>query len=268
MKALITYFSATGNTKLVVNEIKKILNEHDIETDLGKITSSAYFPFAEYDLIGVASPVMSFKPTYVVRDFVKDMPRLNGKMGFAVAVHGGMGVNAHNTLAKWLKSKGMKVLGNLSVWGENSFVPARRPALLPQLQGRPDRQAMEVVRNFSIALSSKAKSLAKGENVRMPIFINKPHPFHLMGLSSNSTALRLLTGNKHADKALCTKCGFCEENCPVGAISLNPYPEFNKQCFGCWSCINNCPEAAIKTFTALGGIKFPGLHRPEVADIE
>ncbi len=46
---------------------------------------------------------------------------------------------------------------------------------------------------------------------------------------------------------LCIKCGVCEKCCPVKAIKLNPYPEFDfDKCINCWCCAEVCNQGAIK----------------------
>jgi ferredoxin len=44
----------------------------------------------------------------------------------------------------------------------------------------------------------------------------------------------------------CTKCGMCEEHCPVGAIKLGPYPVVNpEKCISCFCCMELCPASAL-----------------------
>jgi ferredoxin len=43
--------------------------------------------------------------------------------------------------------------------------------------------------------------------------------------------------------------------CPVGAVSLDPWPVFDEQCFDCFSCIRECPEDAIVPSVSLEKIE-------------
>ncbi|MBI4833130.1 MAG: DUF362 domain-containing protein [Candidatus Lindowbacteria bacterium] len=44
----------------------------------------------------------------------------------------------------------------------------------------------------------------------------------------------------------CTKCGVCEQHCPVGAMKLNPYPQVNpERCISCFCCMELCSSHAL-----------------------
>jgi NAD-dependent dihydropyrimidine dehydrogenase PreA subunit len=47
------------------------------------------------------------------------------------------------------------------------------------------------------------------------------------------------------DEERCTQCGICEQECPVGAITLDPYPVRDESCFLCNNCARFCPEDAM-----------------------
>ncbi len=48
------------------------------------------------------------------------------------------------------------------------------------------------------------------------------------------------------DRVRCERCGMCMKHCPGGAITLTPYPEFNrKKCIRCFCCIEICPQHAL-----------------------
>jgi ferredoxin len=59
---------------------------------------------------------------------------------------------------------------------------------------------------------------------------------------------------KKVDSAACTQCGICEEECPVDAVILDPYPEFDQNCIDCFNCIRLCPEEAIASLISMDDI--------------
>ncbi|MFH1210786.1 MAG: DUF362 domain-containing protein [archaeon] len=55
-----------------------------------------------------------------------------------------------------------------------------------------------------------------------------------------------LTSKPALTQERCTKCESCYKICPVKAISMNPYPEFDySKCIRCYCCHEICPEKAI-----------------------
>lgn len=48
------------------------------------------------------------------------------------------------------------------------------------------------------------------------------------------------------DKGHCTRCGLCEQLCPVGNIELAPGPQFGNACQQCMRCLSFCPTQAIR----------------------
>ena len=59
---------------------------------------------------------------------------------------------------------------------------------------------------------------------------------------------------KNLNTEACTQCGVCEEECPVDAVALNPYPEFDQNCIDCFNCIRLCPEDAIASSVSMDEI--------------
>jgi len=65
----------------------------------------------------------------------------------------------------------------------------------------------------------------------------------------------LYAGNMMADRInskpvyyeeRCIKCGDCVENCPAGALTLEPEFNINDKCIVCFCCVELCPEGALE----------------------
>ena len=49
------------------------------------------------------------------------------------------------------------------------------------------------------------------------------------------------------NQSMCSRCGLCEEKCPVGAIKLDTLPLINyEECIQCFTCHEFCPDGAIE----------------------
>ena len=52
---------------------------------------------------------------------------------------------------------------------------------------------------------------------------------------------------KKINETKCSECDICRQECPAGAITMEPYPKINAQCFDCFNCVRLCPENAIES---------------------
>ena len=59
--------------------------------------------------------------------------------------------------------------------------------------------------------------------------------------------LGFLASQPYIVKTRCTRCGFCQENCPVQAITLDKeYPAIEREkCILCYCCQELCPQGAV-----------------------
>ena len=71
-KALIVYWSDTGNTERVACTIQKALELQRVQSTLSKIPEALEEELCEYDLVFVGSPVHEMLPAEPVQRFVKE----------------------------------------------------------------------------------------------------------------------------------------------------------------------------------------------------
>ena len=137
MKALIVYYTMTGNTGRVAKTIKKIFNFHVWEAGIRRIKSKAGFlktyintllskhtnigygrcNLHEYDIIFLGTPVWAGKPNSAIITFVDNLPDCTGKkfVFFSTSILGG------NKSVKILEKKILEKNGSiLSVYSFRS----------------------------------------------------------------------------------------------------------------------------------------------------
>ena len=81
MRALIVYWSATGNTEKVAVAIEKGLASRDIEVTKSVVTDAGDYDFYDYDLVFLGSPTYMFMPPDPVNKFMKDKLKMHSKRG-------------------------------------------------------------------------------------------------------------------------------------------------------------------------------------------
>ena len=146
MKAIVVYFSETGNTENLAILIKNALEERNIETDsfkikwgegsfIWKILTSIFLreipvegkDLEEYNLIFLGSPVWAFSPVPAVTSFVKHTHGLKGKKVFLFFTFGsGTGRRrAERILKRVVDKAGGEVVSVLQIKSKLMKMPER-----------------------------------------------------------------------------------------------------------------------------------------------
>jgi len=81
LKALILYWSATGNTEKVAFAIQKGLEKEKVKPILKKVTEAADEDLCTYDLIFAGSPAYMFHPPEPVYRFLREKHKFHVKRG-------------------------------------------------------------------------------------------------------------------------------------------------------------------------------------------
>ncbi|MCP4717188.1 MAG: hypothetical protein GY868_18860 [Deltaproteobacteria bacterium] len=66
----------------------------------------------------------------------------------------------------------------------------------------------------------------------------------------------------------CVQCAICKQQCPTGALRLDPYPIFGPECISCYTCMRTCTEQAIAAdFSSMEDfLKEKAQNSPEIAE--
>lgn len=155
MKTLVTYFSLTGNTKIIAEAVHETLED---EKEIKKIAEST--DLDDYDLIFVGFPVHSHSVPYKVEVFIKSIPQ--GKKVALFSTHGSLtGSRLSKEALEYagiLASK-TKVLGSFSCRGKvapealevlmKSPEHAAWAEMAPTARTHPDQNDLEDARSFT-----------------------------------------------------------------------------------------------------------------------
>ena len=82
LKALIVYWSGTGNTRKVAKAIQRGLEKAGLEPTVRRVEEAREEELYDYDLIFLGSPSHSWMPAEPVLEFVKEKRREYAKRGF------------------------------------------------------------------------------------------------------------------------------------------------------------------------------------------
>ncbi len=253
-KVLIFFHSATGNTGWIAKKLAEALKGDGVEVDTCNISQRpAVIDFSGYDLIGFGCPIMGFRPSFAMTNFIDALPLQKNVPAFMFITYTGILANGTWVLASRLQRRGFVVVAQKTFFCEESW-PILRAVGLISNRGKPDEQSLSHVNQYVQQLLLIRDQLDKNRNSQSAqIPFSRLNLFYYLGLKVTPKNLSGMMGKKTVDEQKCTQCGYCMTHCPVRAIGLNPFPTFDEKCTGCWGCFNICPEGAIRTVVGSRG---------------
>ncbi len=167
MKALIIYWSGTGNTQKVAETIHAALQQAGVDSHLKKVNEAADDDLYDYDLVFIGSPSHLWQPPepmlkfikarmadYRERDVIKmNAPKVPGKRAVAFVTYSGPhtgldeAVPVGKFLGQFFAHLGFEVCGEWYTVGEfHNNAPASTQGRLGDIRGRPNEQDLETIR--------------------------------------------------------------------------------------------------------------------------
>jgi len=244
-RAVIFYFSGTGNTWLAASRIAQELKRHGVSSDLAALEETSGVPdISDYDMVGIGYPVYSFAiPGYVHRFLKKRLPAGEGRKAFVFSTMGG-GTFGSEALASFLlRRRGYRVIA------ARPFIAPTNDMVLIGSQAPDSPLAKASIAGLLADVSSWVRQMLEGK-----AGISGDNPMMKLGAAALGFAFSKMISFHafsmpfwflKADER-CTRCGLCERICPVGNIkgSLSN-PRFGTRCIFCERCLNLCPHNAV-----------------------
>ena len=237
---MILYFSATGNTRFIAEELSRQLNDTSLNL-LERIRLRDYTPIDSEKPFIICSPVYVCEMPRFFSSYLEKLPLTGNKNIYFVFTSGGYaGVSSY--LAKKISNrKHMNYKGCAEFKMPRNYIANNT---YPEL----DTEEIEKrIRDCYDRIPSVVNVIRNGEKLNprhvwlFEILITLPfNPWwchHKQGISDFMAT----------DK--CISCGKCEKICPVNIIHLgeNGRPVWEgTRCAHCMSCIQNCPVEAIE----------------------
>jgi flavodoxin/ferredoxin len=251
MKAVMIYFSQTGNTEKVALAIQKGLKQVTGQCDIIKIKNANPRRLKEYDLIGLGSPVIGSPaigtepPSF--RAFINNMRFVGGKQAFSFCTHGTHSEVFFPRVVRLLNRRGLVVIGTRHWYGGVNlpYMPKPYPT-----DGHPDNLDLQEAEDFGREIAELSKKIFSGQTGLIPpapkLAGKIPAPPKIAGESSLRDREFREMLEYHQEKCRYPKCQLCMDNCPLDGIDLSVNPAvIAKPCMNCQFCAEICPTGAL-----------------------
>ncbi|GAB6109435.1 EFR1 family ferrodoxin [Fusibacter bizertensis] len=245
-KIQIVYYTGTGSTKIIAEEIYQQLTALNIESELHRLTVDS-LPVISKNMnfdtkLILLYAVHAFNAPDLVYTLIKSLEEISNRSAMVISVSGG-GAMISNTacrepVKRLLKKKGFNVVTEaMAVMPNNWISPV------------PEEIAKELVRIVPNKVSKWLKAFLHNKSVPYvkPIFIDYP----ITSLGRLEVIGAKFFGKRIKVNSKCNGCGHCVKNCPANNITFivkdsgDKTLNFDSKCHFCLSCLYECPQHAL-----------------------
>ena len=236
---MIVYFSATGNTRFVAEELARLLDDEALDL-APRIRAGDCSEIHSDKVLVVCSPVhVSGLPKFYA-DYLKKVVFTGSVDVFGIFTNAGYSGIAGAQLKSIFRAKGMNYRG---------FEEFKFPGIhITSVTHKPisDEEVEERIRTSSARVPSVAQVLRRGG-----AFENKRIWLAEIALTTALAPFLRFVGMRTKGfwaTDQCIACGKCERICPVATIEMRSgKPSWiTSHCAHCMACVHNCPVEAIE----------------------
>lgn len=233
---MVLWFSGTGNSQYLANEIAKELGQ-EVVSIFDKIKNQDYSPINSADSMIFCVPTYAWRIPIVVSDWIEKTEFTGNKNAYFVMSCGGEISNAEKYIKKLCAKKGFKYMGVKEIVMPENYIA---------MFGAPEEdEARDIIRKVAPLIHSVVQNIKSGEPIKAP----KASAIDKLKSGIVNTAFYSICvkDKKFYVTEGCIGCGACVKLCPLNNITMDDgKPRWNGNCTHCMSCICKCPSSAIE----------------------
>lgn len=235
---MVLYFSATGNTEFIAQEIAKRTGDTCVNL-LTRIKEQDFSPIHSEKPFVICAPVYVCEIPRFMAKYLKKVTFTGSKDVCFILTSGGYCGPSGVLLKKIFKRKKMNCLGHAEFKMPRNYVASDDYPMLEK------EQVEQRITESYHQLDAVASDILNGKTLsaRRVIFFETwiTVPFNPVWCK-----FKLKAKDFHVENT-CMGCGKCEKLCPLNNINLvDKKPVWADTCTHCMACIANCPVNAIQ----------------------
>lgn len=248
-KALVHYFSGTGNSLLAAKQICEELAKYEYEITFHAIENGLCDNLDSYNLHIFFFPIYATSVPHIMRKYMLNLPSGNKTKAVVISTNGKVSTHFRDGYQGWAlhEARLYLKLRNYDVFfSETLDYPHNITVAFPP-RGKKYNQI--IISQVQKKIAAIAQKIAEGQKYHRKFFwpnIIWSIPFGILYTIFG----RRFIGKLFAADSKCNSCKLCAKKCPVKAIDASQRQmRWRWNCEGCLRCINNCPKKAIQTST-------------------
>ena len=240
MKAVIKYFSGSGNTRHVAGVFGQKLQEQGYTVSCESIETGG-LDLTPEDLLLIGGPIVAGNvPEKLIRWVLHEVPAVSGGKALVFTTSAGLeNANGVHSLTRKLLKKGYQVVGQPVFQMPRNYYFGR-------YQPTPPEEQLRLVKAIPGEVARALEFMTAGSMPPVPQGAGKVLALDLMAelFSIMARGMGKKLTSFHDD---CTICGRCIRECPQQNIAKRPGGGvvFQGKCMLCTRCLHNCPVHAI-----------------------
>ena len=236
---MLFYFSATGNSKYIAENVANRLNDKIINIE-NCIKDSCYdFNLKDEQYLGIITPTYFWGLPKIVEEFINKVSFENNNniYTFHIATYGTTTGAGNKYMKELLNKKGIILNGKYGIKMVDTWTP------IFDVSDKEKNTKIEATANEQI--NKILQHIEKKENIE---FNNNSLPKFMANIYRKTSYNNGGNTSKFKVSNECIGCGLCAKSCPSKAIEIkNGKPIWVKEkCNLCLRCLHRCPKFAIK----------------------
>ncbi len=232
---MVLYFSGTGNSKFVAQQVADGLEQALYSINDGVKSNS--FPTVNDDTVIFVMPIYAWSIPRVVAKWIKKCDNFKGKKAYFLLTCGGDMGNTEKHIQALCNQCEITLMGCAEIKMPDNYIimfssPTEREIKEKMASAEKlTNEIIEEIKQGKVLKSKKATFLDKLKSSVVNVSFNKYYIGSKKFYATNE----------------CVGCGKCEKICPTNCITMkNGKPTWNNNCTQCMACISYCPTKAIE----------------------